>query len=109
MHCGAGTSQDPAAMNVEAATKESEAWRAKHEADYRREWVTIAGLHFLEPGSHMAGSAPSNDIVLPASAPRVMGRFALENDVVRFEPQPDSPVSLNGQVVRAPIALADDG
>ena len=61
--------QDPAAMDVEAATRESEAWRAKHEADYRREWVTIAGLHFLEPGAHTAGSAPSNDIVLPASTP----------------------------------------
>ena len=71
-------------MDVEAATKESEAWRAKHEADYRREWVTIAGLHFLEPGTHTAGSAPSNDIVLPASAPPVLGRFVLANDVVRF-------------------------
>jgi uncharacterized protein len=107
--CGAGKSQDPAAMDVEAAIRESEAWRAKHEADYRREWVTIAGLHFLERGSHSAGSAPSNDIVLPASAPPVLGRFILDNDVVRFEPQPASPVSLDGQVVRAPVDLADDG
>jgi uncharacterized protein (DUF1684 family) len=96
-------------MDVEAANRESETWRAKHEADYRREWVTIAGLHFLEPGSHTAGSAPSNDIVLPASTPPVLGRFVLENDVVRFEPQPSSPASLGGQVVRAPIELADDG
>jgi uncharacterized protein (DUF1684 family) len=96
-------------MNVEAATRESETWRAKHEADYRREWVTIAGLHFLEPGSHTAGSAPSNDIVLPASAPQILGRFVLENDVVRFEPQPSSPALLGGQVVRAPLELADDG
>jgi uncharacterized protein len=107
--CGAGKSQDPAAMDVEAAIRESEAWRAKHEADYRREWVTIAGLHFLERGSHSAGSAPSNDIVLPASAPPVLGRFILDNDVVRFEPQPASLVLLDGQVVRAPVDLADDG
>ena len=96
-------------MNVEAATKETEAWRAKHEADYRREWVTIAGLHFLEPGSQTAGSAPSNDIVLPASAPSVLGRFVLGNDGVRFEPQPGSVVSLDNQLVNAPIDLADDG
>jgi uncharacterized protein (DUF1684 family) len=96
-------------MDVEAATKESEAWRAKHEADYRREWVTIAGLHFLEPGTHTAGSARSNDIVLPASAPPTLGRFVLANEVVRFEPQPESPVLLDGQVVRAPVDLADDG
>ena len=96
-------------MDVEAATKENEAWRAKHEADYRREWVTIAGLHFLEPGTHTAGSAPSNDIVLPASAPPLMGRFVLENEAVRFEPQSDASVLLDGQVVRAPVTLADDG
>jgi uncharacterized protein (DUF1684 family) len=96
-------------MDAETATRESEAWRAKHEADYRREWVTIAGLHFLEPGAHTAGSAPSNDIVLPASTPPVLGRFILDHDVVRFEPQPDAPVSIDGQVVRAPVDLTDDG
>ena len=107
--CRAGTSQDPAAMDVEAATRESEAWRAKHEADYRREWVTIAGLHFLEPGSHSAGSAASNGIVLPEPAPPVLGRFVLDSDVVRFEPQAGSTVSLNGQPLTAPTTLIDDG
>jgi uncharacterized protein (DUF1684 family) len=96
-------------MDVEAATKETEAWRAKHEADYRREWVTIAGLHFLEPGSHSAGSADSNDIELPASAPAVLGTFVLADDVVRFEPQSGSAVSLNGNPVTSPIDLVDDG
>jgi uncharacterized protein (DUF1684 family) len=96
-------------MDVEAATKETEAWRAKHEADYRRDWVTIAGLHFLNPGAHAAGSAPSNDIVLPASTPSVLGRFVLDNDVVRFEPRAGSAVLMNGQPVTAPTALTDDG
>ena len=96
-------------MDVEAATRESEAWRAKHEADYRRDWVTIAGLHFLEPGSHIAGSARSNDIVLPASAPPVLGRFMLANGIVRFEPEPGVAVSLGSQSVTTPIDLADDG
>ncbi len=96
-------------MNVEAATKETEAWRAKHEADYRREWVSIAGLHFLEPGSHSAGSARSNDIVLPASAPAMLGRFVLGEDAVRFEPDPGADVSLDGKKVTAPLDLADDG
>jgi uncharacterized protein len=96
-------------MDVEAATKETEAWRAKHEADYRRDWVTIAGLHFLEPGSHTAGSAAANDIVLPASAPPVLGRFVLGNAVVRFDPEPGSAVSLDGEAVSGPIDLADDG
>jgi uncharacterized protein (DUF1684 family) len=107
--CRAGTSQDPATMDVEAATRESEAWRAKHEADYRRDWVTIAGLHFLESGSQTAGSARSNDIVLPASAPPVIGRFILANDVVRFEPESGVAVTVESRPVTAPIDLADDG
>jgi uncharacterized protein (DUF1684 family) len=107
--CRAGTSQDPATMDVEAATRESEAWRAKHEADYRRDWVTIAGLHFLESGLHTAGSDRSNDVVLPPSTPPVVGRFVLANDVVRFEPQSGVPVLLDSLPVTAPIDLADDG
>ena len=107
--CRAASSQDPAAMDVEAATKESEVWRAKHEADYRREWVTIAGLHFLEPGSHSAGSASSNEVVLPAPVPPVLGRFVLDGDAVRFEPESGAMVSLNGKPLTAPTALVDDG
>ena len=44
------------------AVKETEAWRAKHETDYRRDWVTIAGLHFLHDGAQTAGSAKGSDI-----------------------------------------------
>ena len=40
-----------------------EQWRAKHEADYRKEYVGLAGLFSLKPGVNTAGSAPSNDLV----------------------------------------------
>jgi len=99
----------PRAMKDDAAIQETIEWRAKHEADYRREFVTLAGLHFLKPVPQSAGSASSNDIVLPSSAPPELGRFILEDDVVRFEPHPGTTVSLNGQPVRTPRILADDG
>jgi uncharacterized protein len=101
---------DSAVADVAAATKETEDWRAMHESSYRRNWVTIAGLHILEPGSHTAGTAPTNDIVLPASAasPRI-GRFVLEGEVVRFEPEPRSGVHSGDRPVTAPMALNDDG
>ena len=102
------SSDEPAALDVAAATKETEEWRAAHEESYRRNWATIAGLHFLEPGSHTAGSARTNDIVLPASAPSVIGRFVLEGDVVRFAPEPGSRVLLANQPVMHSITLADD-
>jgi hypothetical protein len=86
-----------------------EQWRVKHEADYRREYSTIAGLHFLRPGSHRAGSAASNDIVLPASVPATIGRFVQEGSRVRFEPEPGAPVRLGDRPVTAPIDLSGNG
>jgi uncharacterized protein (DUF1684 family) len=86
-----------------------EKWRAKHDADYRRDWVSIAGLHPLKPGSNTAGSAPANDIVLPASLPARFGAFVLTGQRVRFEPARDVQVQLRGQAVTGPIDLKDDG
>jgi uncharacterized protein len=94
---------DPAAGDKAAAE-----WRAKHEADYRREWVTIAGLHVLKPGINTAGSAATNDVVLPASAPSTVGRFILDGDRVRFEPSQDAGVLLRDQPVTGAIELKDD-
>jgi uncharacterized protein len=92
-----------------SVTTEIEAWRAKHEADYRRDWVTIAGLHFLEQGTQTAGSAKTNDVVLPESAPPALGRFIVKGTAVTFEPAPGAPVDLKGAPVTAPVALKDDG
>jgi uncharacterized protein (DUF1684 family) len=107
--CRTADPAENAVMDAAAATQETEEWRARHEESYRREWVTIAGLHFLEPGSHTAGSARGNDLVLPASVPGRIGRFVLQGDVVRFEPAPESGVAMGGQPVRAPVELVDDG
>jgi uncharacterized protein (DUF1684 family) len=94
-----------APVDVEAVNA---AWRAKHEADYRREWVTIAGLHTLKPGANTAGSASSNDVVLPPSTPPSIGRFVLAGEQVRFEPAPGAPVQLNKSPVASPVDLKDD-
>src|SRR5512132_2746747 len=107
--CRSGGQGDPAASDVATATKETEAFRAMHEDSYRRNWATIAGLHFLDPGSHTAGTANANDVVLPASAgaDRV-GRFVLAGDVVPFEPDPAAGVRIGDRPVTRPVALTDD-
>ena len=87
---------------------ETVAWRAKHEADYTRDWSTIAGLHFLHPGGQTAGSASTNEIVLPSSVPAVVGRFVLDGDAVRIEPAPKVDVRLGEQPITAPAILKDD-
>ena len=85
-----------------------QAWRDKHETDYRRDWATIAGLHPLKAGVNTAGSADTNDIKLPDSVPATIGRFVLEGPRVRFEPAPDSRVMLDGKPVVAAIDIKDD-
>ena len=94
------TTSDPLQQTV--------AWRAKHEADYTREWSTIAGLYFLHPGAQNAGSASTNDVVLPPSTPAVVGRFVLEGNTVRFEPAANADVRLGEQPITAPVVLKDD-
>src|SRR5262245_27401669 len=71
---------------VEEHANSIEAWRVKHETDYRRDWVTIAGLFDLKPGPNRAGSAATNDVVLPKSVPASIGQFVLKGEQVRYEP-----------------------
>jgi uncharacterized protein len=83
-------------------------WRKKHEADYRREWVSIAGLHALKPGRNTAGSDRGNDIVLPESTPARLGVFDLADGRVRFEPAPAVPILLKDAPVTGVVELRDD-
>jgi uncharacterized protein len=83
-------------------------WRTKHEADYRRDWVSVAGLHALKPGRNTAGSAPGNDIVLPKPTPARLGVFHLADGRVRFEPSPDASVLLKNSPVTGVVDLSDD-
>jgi len=107
--CGGGPKDAPPARpDVERANAAVLEWRAKHEADYRRDWVSIAGLHVLKPGNNSAGSAATNDIVLPASTPPTLGRFAINGERVRFEPAPEVHILLRDQPVTTAMDLRDD-
>ena len=86
-----------------------QSWRDKHEADYRRDWVTIAGLEFLEPGTHTIGSAPGNDIVLDAAVPASIGRLTVEGERVQFDAAPGVVVTRKEQPVAAPVVMNEPG
>ena len=96
-------------VSAEQARQQAEAWRATHEVDYRRDYATIAGLHFLKEGPQTAGSAATSDVVLPAGAPATLGRFVLTGEAVRFEPDAAATVTLGGSPVTVPVVLTDDG
>ena len=107
------SSDTPKAPPQESAAAQSpvavtEAWRAKHETDYRRDWASIAGMYPLKPGANTSGSSTTNDIVLPASTPARVGTFVLNGTAVRFEPARGATVMKNDQPVTAAIDLRDD-
>lgn len=97
--------------DLDAHAKGVQAWRDKHEVDYRRDWVSIAGLFSLKPGRNTAGSGPGNDIKLGAPVPASLGAFVLTGTTVRFEPDPAalSVVQANKKPVTGPMDLKDDG
>ena len=84
------------------------AWRAEHEASYRRQYVVLAGLFFLKPGPNTAGSAADRDIVLPASTPASIGRFVLDGRRVTFEPAGSANVRLGTRPVTTALVLTSD-
>ena len=86
-----------------------QAFRDKHESDYRRDWVSIAGLHFLETGAQTVGSATSNDIVLTAAVPATIGRLIVKGDSVRYEPASGVNVTMKDQPITAPVMLKETG
>lgn len=107
--CGSGPASTPSPATSDAYASGVESWRAKHEADYRREWVSIAGLHFLEPGTFRVGSAATSDIVLAAAVPPTIGRLIVADGRIRYEPEPGVPVMQQGRLVTGPIVLKDPG
>lgn len=106
--CTKSAEAPPSDAYERAANEAAARWQAKHEVDYRRDWVSIAGLYDLKPGVNTAGSASTNAIVLPPSAPAKLGQFVLNGELVRFEPAHGVQVTLDDQAVTTPVDLVDD-
>jgi uncharacterized protein (DUF1684 family) len=87
---------------------ETDAFRKKHEEDYRRQYVPLAGLFSLKHGVNTVGSAPSNDIILPSTAPPNVGRLVVSADRVRFDPAPGARVTLKDRPVTSAIDVKSD-
>ena len=111
--CGPASPPDAATAEKPAGdgdyTAKVQAFRGKHEADYIRDWVSIAGLHFLEPGTHTVGSAVKNDIVVVANIPASTGRLHVKGTSITFEPAPNVTVTRKGEPVNSPIILKEEG
>src|SRR6266481_3936383 len=86
-----------------AHVAQTEAFRKKHEEDYRRQYVSLAGLFALKGGANTVGSAPTNDVILPQPAPPIVGTLVAEADRMRFEPAPGAHVTLRDKPVTSAI------
>jgi len=75
--CAAAISVISAAVEDDVYRKTVEKWRQEREDRLKADdgWLTVAGLHFLNEGENRFGSSPTNDIVLPESAPPEVGVF----------------------------------
>ena len=111
---GTPTNEPPSATSTPAPVTDTpvqitEKWRAKHETDYRRDWVTIAGLHRLDPGTHSLGSGKTSELRLPDRVPANAGRILVADGWVRYEPAAGVAASLNGAQSTGTIVLKEPG
>jgi uncharacterized protein (DUF1684 family) len=73
-------------------------FRAEREVTLKGDtgWLTVAGLHFLNPGENRVGSDPSNDIVLDfPSVPRHIGVITVNGTAVRIRAAEGQSVLIN--------------
>lgn len=81
-----------------------QAWRDQHEADYRRDYVTIAALHLLTDGRHTIGSDQGNDLVIANVPPRI-GHLVVEGGDVRYEPAPGTDARFADEALTGPVVM----
>lgn len=84
-------------------------FRDEHEAAYTRDWVSIAGLHFVDQGSHTMGRSASNDVPVVANLPDVAGRLVVKGTSMTFEPAPGVTAMRKDQPLAGPVVMKEEG
>jgi uncharacterized protein (DUF1684 family) len=95
--------------DIDTYTQEIEHWRAQRLSRLTAPdgWLSLVGLHWLEPGRNTIGSAPDNAIVLE-KAPAHLGTIELHGDgTAAIELTPDAGARIDGEP-RHRAVLQDD-
>ncbi|MDZ7374541.1 MAG: DUF1684 domain-containing protein [candidate division KSB1 bacterium] len=71
-------------------------------------WLSLVGLHWLNPGENRFGSDPSNDLVFPEKAPKQMGSFFLEGREIRVEIREGIEVRCGDSLVKSMRLQTDE-
>ena len=105
MSCGGSATPPSPAPADPAYVAEVEAWRAERLARLTAEdgWLTLIGLHWLEPGPNAMGSAADCAVPLPAdAAPEAVGTLTLRDDgTVWLEPADGAGLTVNDEPATA--------
>lgn len=74
-------------------------WHEDRQTKLRAEdgWLTLAGLFWLQEGENKFGSADSNEIMLPKSAPANAGSLVFKQGKVSLHLNPGTQITLNGK------------
>jgi uncharacterized protein (DUF1684 family) len=99
-----------AAPRNDAAYRASiEKWRAQRVVNLKADggWLSVAGLFWLHEGDNRFGSDPTNDIVLPASAPAQAGNFEFHGGKTTLRANQGVRMMLGGRSVETAALRAD--
>jgi uncharacterized protein (DUF1684 family) len=104
-----GEIDDP--TSVHRASVEEE--RAARETRLRDPmgWLSLVGLHWLQPGWQRFGSDAGNEIVLRAEdgeVPPVAGTLEVTGGRVQVHPEPGAVLTVDGRRIADALELADD-
>jgi uncharacterized protein len=90
-------------------TRSIEQWRDQRETSLKADagWLTVAGLFWLKDGANIAGSAPSNEILLPRG-PAKAGVFEFHSGKTVFHPDDGVRILVNGKPAGAAMQLKSD-
>ena len=74
------------ANELEKYLKSEAKWRKSRDAYWRMEnsWLALAGLFWLQEGDNRIGSASTNEIVLPETAPNLLGIVVKQGSKLRL-------------------------
>ena len=99
----------PVAAQDAAYSADVAKWRTQREDRLKADggWLTVTGLFWLKDGANTLGSAPGNDIVLPASAPARMATIDFGGGKAAVRVEPGAAVSSGGKPVTAMPLRAD--
>jgi len=105
----AAASASPVLTDRAAFEQDIAKWRSGRVERLRKPdgWLSLVGLHWVEPGAHKIGMAASNDIQL-RTGPAKLGTLTLKDGNATLKPNPAAGVTIDGKPATGEIALRTD-